>query len=251
MVKVILHHLGLGDQIMLNGMIRHFAENDTVYTFCKRCHLESVEFMYRDNKNIHLIPLDTTNPQEIWSNIPKGEDVQVIPLATYGMDDRTWSVFTKMTNWAHGVYLQAKVNPLYMYTKFRVDRDKSIELTPPMERIDDDVWIEKEYIFVHDDPERNRHIEVDTDLYVYKPHSKLTDKKQEFFKCDHPNIFAYIGLIEKAKEVHCMNSSYNWMIELMKIGDKTKNVFHTNVAHLYYTPDIVKTVFSDTMWTFQ
>ena len=45
MVKVVLHHLGLGDQIMLNGMIRHFAENEAVYTFCKRCHLESVDFM--------------------------------------------------------------------------------------------------------------------------------------------------------------------------------------------------------------
>ena len=51
------------------------------------------------------------------------------------------------------MYLQAKVNPLYITRKFRVDRDKSIELTPPMERIDDDV-IEKEYIFVHDDPEK-------------------------------------------------------------------------------------------------
>ena len=26
----ILHHLGLGDQIMLNGMVRHFTENENV-----------------------------------------------------------------------------------------------------------------------------------------------------------------------------------------------------------------------------
>lgn len=242
MVKVIIHHLGLGDQIMLNGMIRHFAEDDIVYTFCKTCHVESVEFMYRDNKNIRLIPVDNTNPREIWSKVPKGEDVQVIPLATYGMDDRSWSVFTNVANWAHGVYLQAKVNPLYMYTKFRVIRDKSIELPPPTD---------KDYIFVHDDPERNRNIKVETDLHVYKPQSKVIDERKEFFQCDHPNIFSYIGLIEKAKEVHCMNSSYNWMIELMKIGDKSKNFFHTKIAHLYYTEDTVKTVFSDNMWTFQ
>jgi len=47
-VKTILHHLGLGDQIMLNGMVRHFAETDTVRIFVKRCHEESVRFMYRD-----------------------------------------------------------------------------------------------------------------------------------------------------------------------------------------------------------
>jgi hypothetical protein len=42
MVKTILHHLGLGDQIMLNGMVRHFAETDTVRIFVKRCHEDSV-----------------------------------------------------------------------------------------------------------------------------------------------------------------------------------------------------------------
>jgi hypothetical protein len=48
MVKTIVHHLGLGDQIMLNGMVRHFAETDNVVIFVKRCHEESVRFMYRD-----------------------------------------------------------------------------------------------------------------------------------------------------------------------------------------------------------
>ena len=38
MVKTILHHLGLGDQIMLNGMVRHFAKTDNVVIFAKRCH---------------------------------------------------------------------------------------------------------------------------------------------------------------------------------------------------------------------
>jgi hypothetical protein len=63
-------------------------------------------------------------------------------------------------------------------------------------------------------------------------------------------MFSYIWIIENAKEVHCMNSSYNWMIELMKLGNKKTNFFHLNVAHLYYTPDVVKSVFSDHIWTF-
>jgi hypothetical protein len=50
--------------------------------------------------------------------------------------------------------------------------------------------------------------------------------------------------------VHCMNSSYNWMIELMNIGTPKKNFFHLDVAHKYYGPKIVKTVFSDEVWTF-
>jgi hypothetical protein len=242
MVKTILHHLGLGDQIMLNGMVRHFAETDNVVIFAKRCHEESVRFMYRDIQDrVEIILLDTINPNEIWSKV-KGD---VIPLATYGMDDKSWEFMTQgsgnvMSNWAHGVYIQAGINPKYMYSKFKVVRDKSREFTIKNEN----------YIFVHDDPERDRVIDLQTDKFVYKPHSKITDNKQEFFQCDRPNIFDYITVIENADEVHCMNSSYNWMIELMNIGNPQKNFFHLDVAHKYYVPRTVKTVFSDEVWTF-
>ena len=246
MVKVILHHLGLGDQIMLNGMVRHFAETDNVVVVVKNCHEESVRFMYKDIADkVQLILVENTNPQEIWSKVKEIKDAEVIALATYGIDDGGWAFMTQeqgsvMSNWAHGVYIQAGVNPKYMYSKFKVVRDKSKEFT-----------IDKEnYIFVHDDPERDRVIDVKTDKYIYKPDSKLTDKKQEFFQCDRPNIFEYISVIENADEVHCMNSSYNWMIELMNIGNPNKNFFHLDVAHKYYGPRTVKTVFSDQVWTF-
>ena len=235
----ILHHLGLGDQIMLNGMVRHFAEKEHVYLICKNCHEESVKFMYRDIcDQVTLILVENTNPHEIHAKLPKGS--RILPLATYGMENNVWENFTQVTNWAHGVYLQAKVNPLYMYTKFKVVQDSSIQLSPPT----------SDYIFVHDDRERDRCINIDTDKFIYKPHSKVIDKNKEFFHCENSNIFSYIWIIENAKEVHCMNSSYNWMIELMKLGNKKTNFFHTNVAHLYYTPYVVKTVFSDHVWTF-
>ena len=231
----ILHHLGLGDQIMLNGMVRHFAEKEHVYLMCKNCHEESVKFMYRDIcDQVTLILVENTNPREIHAKLPKGS--RILPLATYGMENNVWENFTQVTNWAHGVYLQAKVNPLYMYTKFKVVQDSSIQLSPPT----------SDYIFVHDDRERDRCIDIDTDKFIYKPHSKVIDKNKEFFHCENSNIFSYIWIIENAKEVHCMNSSYNWMIELMKLGNKKTNFFHLNVgAHPQYTPDIVKTVFSD------
>ena len=242
MVKTILHHLGLGDQIMLNGMVRHFAETDNVAIVVKRCHEESVRFMYRDIADkVELILVDNTNPREIWSKV-KGE---VVALATYGIDDNGWKFMVEgpgsvMSNWAHGVYIQAGVNPKYMYSKFKVVRDKSKEFTLDKEN----------YIFVHDDHKRDRFINVNTDKFVYRPHAKVADERKEFFHCERPNIFEYLSVIENADEVHCMNSSYNWMIELMKIGDPKKNFFHLDVAHKQYGPRTVKTVFSDEVWTF-
>ena len=87
-----------------------------------------------------------------------------------------------------------------------------------------------------------------TSLYINHIQKSWTVDRS--FQCERPNIFEYISVIENADEVHCMNSSYNWMIELMKIGNPKKNFFHLDIAHKYYGPRTVKTVFSDEVWTF-
>ena len=49
----IVHHLGLGDQLMLNGMARYLSKKvNTVYIVVKNCHKDTVEFMYKDCKNM-------------------------------------------------------------------------------------------------------------------------------------------------------------------------------------------------------
>ena len=253
---VIIHHLGLGDQIMLNGMVRHFVEiYQKVYIFVKNCHLESVQFMYRDlhPDKLELLVVDNTNPSGIWETVSTIQDCRVLPLATYDVSDVEWAFFTqeygnRFSNWAHGVYIQARINPLYMYSKFKCVRDPEREdqlfnKFPELEL--------NNYIFIHDDHFRDRKISnTRKDLKIFKPGSFPTDTRQEFFSCDNSNIFDYLKIIECAKEVHCMNSSYNWMIDLLKIGDPTKNFFHLDTAHPYYKPDTVKTVFSDQVWTF-
>ena len=233
MIKTIVHHLGLGDHIMLNGMVRHFAETEIVNIIVKRCHEESVRFMYRDIPDkVKLILVDTTNPQEIWSKVHStGGDI--LPLATYGMHEDNWKFMTEgpgkeMTNWAHGVYIQAGVNPMYMYTKFKVDRDKSKEF-----KLDYD-----SYIFIHD---KDNKINIDTDKHIFRPGNTTFDRS---------NIFDYLSAIENADEFHGMNSSYAWLVELMRIGSSKTNFFHLDIAYQGYVPKSVQTIFSDDMWTF-
>ena len=248
MVKLLLNHMGIGDAIMLNGMVRHFAETEKVIVVAKTCHEILMRFMYRDlGDQVDFIFVETTNPRYVWMAVmdykTKYPDIEIIPLSTYGLDDHTWADLTQTegkSNWSAVVYHQAHVPLEYMRSKFKLVRDKSRELLPP----------DTPYIFVHDDPERGRTIDVETEYDIFKPHSKVTNLKEEYFESNVPNIFDYISIIENAKEVHCMNSSYNWFIELMQLGKKETNFFHTTVAHKYYSPSIVKQVFSDDVWTF-
>ncbi len=122
----ILHHLGLGDQLMINGLVNHVSEHSHVYVVAKRCHKDTLEFMYRDHDNITMVYIDNISPQRIWNRI-KSLNMNVLPLATYGAEDQLWKFMTHtgnpgtmFTNWAYGVYVQAGVNPLFMHTKFHV-----------------------------------------------------------------------------------------------------------------------------------
>ena len=62
--KVILHHLGLGDQLMLNGMVRHLVSKKyRVVIIAKEQNRESLQFMYRD-LNHHDVIIYYIEPRE-------------------------------------------------------------------------------------------------------------------------------------------------------------------------------------------
>jgi len=227
----ILHHLGLGDAIMLNGMVRHFAEDEHVCIFVQKHHLESVQFMYRDIEDrVKIKVVNTTNAQEMWSQV----EGKVLPLATYRLPIDVWKYImegppTEMVNWAHSVYIQAGIPPKYMYSKFKVVRDKSKEITCEHD----------DYVFIHDDESRGMKINSDHPN-VFRITPDIITK--------NPNIFDYLSVIENAKEVHCMDSCYAWMINMMEIGNPSKNFLHLDVKGNYNT-NMVRTVFGDDLWT--
>ena len=64
----ILQHLGLGDHIMCNGLVRHYSKlNDVVHVFCKYNNIEDVQYMFRDDHKIKLIPV--SDDSDAWNNI--------------------------------------------------------------------------------------------------------------------------------------------------------------------------------------
>lgn len=227
----ILHHLGLGDAIMLNGMVRHFAEKDDVCIFIQKQHEDSVRFMYRDLTNIKIKLLNSTNAQEMWSQV----EGQILPLATYKLPNQHWDFATngplsEMVNWAHSIYIQAGIPPKYMYSKFKVVRDRDSEIK----------YEHDDYVFIHDDVSRGMKIDTShTNTY------RVTRDRLD----SNSNIFDYLTVIENASEVHCMDSCYAWMINMMEIGNPSKNFLHLNVKG-NYTHRMVKTVFGDDLWTY-
>lgn len=182
--------------------------------------------MYRD-VDVRILTIPDKDIQSVRKAFAGRTDV--LPLATYSMPDEIWKLFCHgegplVTNWCHAVYNQAGVPVEYMRSKFRVElhafKRTGLECG--------------KYIYVHDDPERNRSIQVTSDLPVFRV-SEWLDRLT--------NIFDYCLIIENAAEVHCMHSSHAWLVELMGLGRRETNINCPNHS--------VRMVFTEDRWTFK
>ena len=75
-----------------------------------------------------------------------------------------------------------------------------------------------EYIVIHDDPSRN--MSINDDLLPEGIHRVYLGRKDK----NIPMIYSK-RLLERAKEIHCVDSSFLWFVGMNRI--KTKKVLHS------------------------
>lgn len=203
----ILGHIGLGDQILCNGLIRHYsAKCDVLYLPVKYHNLYNVSDMLKDIKNINYLNVSDDNQMLNYLSITKNMVDEVISIGIFGKN------FMRNTKYFdESFYNQANIDYEIRWNKFNYinNLDKQNSLLKQ---------ISKEYIFIHDDESRNLKItnNIDDSLNIFKPKHKLGDN-------DNYTIFDYIKVIENAKEIHCMDSSFACLIDHMpQLKDKPK-----------------------------
>ena len=55
-MNIIYHHLGLGDHIICNGLVRRLINNNETFgLFVKKQNVKNVEFMFKDLKNLKMV----------------------------------------------------------------------------------------------------------------------------------------------------------------------------------------------------
>lgn len=192
-------HLGLGDAIILNALVRHFAAKGPVIFPCKTHNAPSVSFMFRDCQDISVAAVGGDADAELRCTLCNN----ALKLGMFGKD------FT-FKDWSDCFFRQAGLNPDLRWHGFRIQREWGSELWPP----------EGDYAFVHEDRARNMIIR--DELLPAMP-IVLAEKRD--------TIFAYLGVIENAAEIHVIDSAF------LALCDQIKTKAHRLVLHHYARPN--------------
>lgn len=192
---IIHHHLGLGDHIICNGLVRTLASNGPIELFCRSSNFYNVELMYSDNPNIVIVIADS--------------DDMAIDIAKNRSDYVAFGVCLNSTysssQWDKVFYDQAGVDFIHSWASFGYNKSPNQNIVP-----------NDPYAFIcnkgSDDTNRLDYSKIDSNLLHV--HS------------DSGGFFDNIDLIENATEIHCINSAYIHLVDRMNIPITTKLFYH-------------------------
>lgn len=225
-IKFIHHHTGMGDHISCHGIVRHYCEiTDKVGVFVQPHNLENVKYMFNDIKNLFLFEMYDSQAFQFVSE-HKITDIIRVGDAVGGNTSKC-----KRQNFEEDFYIMSDVPVKYKTEKFYINRDieKEKELFNSLN------LTKGEYIFVHDKD----------NSFENGSHLKFLPNNIRIVKPTSHGLFDWMYVIENAKEIHCINSSFICLIDCMDTGD----VPLFNHRYVQKHPEYIK-IFTTKNWTF-
>ena len=224
---LIVGHLGMGDHLVTNALVRHFAATRQVVVPAKYHHVASCQFMFRDEPKIAVFGVradryDFDTQQA--ALVVERAGHEVLRLGSYRPGPRMNAKI-----WDQEMYRQAGVPFETSWTGFHVRRQPDRELMVVDTKSGDlrvvepgpqHQWTRKPYIFVHDDPARKFRIRK----------SRLPDRKAVVRPVVMPGplstIFDWWEVLARAEEIHVMDSSFAILADRLPDLKAKKFVLH-------------------------
>ena len=207
----IYQHLAIGDNIISNAIIRHYSKlYERVYLFVLPHYSKNIAYMFRDLTNLKLIRMDDSN-EGIRNFMKFNPDLNYLVIYIYVQNyegpNKIYKYFDEGFYKTAGIPYENKWSDFY----FQRNIEKEKEVYYNVLNLTDD----EEFMFIHEDPANDRSFKPS-----YFPKCTKTVNPVDFKDI---SIFDFIYTIEKAKEVHVMNSSFLALIDTMQIRED--NIF--------------------------
>lgn len=198
----ILWHLGLGDALVCNALVREYAKRYDEVVVPVKCHnMHSVVFMFGDLPNVQCAPVTGDGEAERKANEAEANSIEVLRLGIFM--HKPWPI----KNWDTEFYVEAGLDPLLRWSGFRYPAIHTQFVAP------------ENTPFLHEDASRGFVIR-------RQPH-------QRYWQPDHRyTVFEHVFSIQNSPQLHCIDSSFLHLCDLIGGPDR-----QTLFWHKYARPD--------------
>jgi len=199
----------LGDNLICNGLVREYCKRYArVGIFCIPRYRTSVSFMLRDVPNVELIMVKNHRRKQYYRalhalHLTKRHYDQVLPL----YNNTETGVLAERQFYAYANIPHGK-----KWSSFYVERDSRRE-----QELFERIVPSHPYVFVHDDAVYGSGIDpkkLPPHYAVVRADPKLTD-----------NIFDYCWVIERAQEIHVVDSVFMFLTDLLQYNNPAQKLF--------------------------
>lgn len=208
---LIYHHLGLGDHIMCHGIVREYCKKyDQVSIFSRLNNYPSVSFMFRDLKNLTIIKGDDDFARDLISknqhasNTEKYDEVKIIGFQD--LNRNSGVPLEKQFYDTAGLSISKKWDSFYVERDFEKEKSVFNKYAP-----------KEDYVFVHEDTSRKYIIKrkyINKNYKIFLPNNKIAE-----------NIFDYCTIVEKAKEIHVIDSSFMFLVDCLNYNNPNQKLY--------------------------
>lgn len=205
----IYHHLGLGDHIILNSLVREVIKlnsNENFSIFVKFRNYESVKFMYSDLKNVFFIVIENdSNANLILKFIDKSQLIKI------GFENIT-------SDFDVNFYKQLNIEFSKRFDSSILNRDPDTE-----DKLFRNLNLnDTKYVFIHDD--KNREYIIDDNTFIHDKNIKIIRPYLT------STIFDWCKVLENASEIHCICSSFKALVDSLQLS-KPKLFYHHTLSN--------------------
>lgn len=192
----IMPHLGLGDGLICNGLVRKLCNtHQTVGWCCLHHNKTSFDYLWADLKNLKIVGVDTEDQGHELTRFVEERGVDTLKLGLHAEEK------PDLKKWDTEFYRQAGVDPEDRWSCWKIGKIPK-QISPPS----------KPFVFVHDDPDRKFTI----------------DKRKLPKKIDHlvshsvksSNLLEWLRCLKEAREIHCIDSCFAILADLVETTGK-------------------------------
>ena len=199
---IIHHHSGLGDAIICNGIVNFLSEKfDKIYLASYYKISDHLDYLYSKNDSVELLIYHKAT--EIYKN-------RKIPVLRIGFEKNNKNF---NTSFYQQLSLNYQTSYDYFYIPIDEDKERSLE-----DHLIKEYKVSNQFMLIHQVSSYGK-----VDLNIESNLGKIyVEKESDIFK----NIFFYRGIIENAKEIHCIDSSFLHLVE--RVPTNAKLYFHNH-----------------------